>query len=256
MTDFRVSLARSIFSSLDEVGDGDLNAIKDAVVDGIDQWFEQHPAEMEHLHVESAHLKQNLKNTADVESLVAEALGFSRLHQTKVEMFADGCSFKISPDSRADLLMRDYKRVANGYTLWSQVGPHPPEELTVHEKECDHQIMLAINFANITPPIELKNESEWKNYAPRWAPRRYAERWARVMQHKMSNGFSLDEVIVEAALEAGIDTDDSAAGGVVYDAAVLLRKCWKYTDALCAWADPWDPDGRLVYRDMFRSDQY
>ena len=82
---------------------------------------------------------------------------------------------------------------------------------------------------------DIKVYEEWKanNTDPySLAVFRYAERWADMMEERITNGEKIEDIAKELSFKA----DTEGITGFMYGCAVgILSKCWEYGEELRKW---------------------
>lgn len=175
-------------------------------------------------------------------------------------MVLNGVKVYIAADSDPDLLIRDQKRAMNGY-IKGPVGPYPKAVLSEEEVASDeekHAEMMRQAEKRAAarrrekerssrslektlrecPEMEFSDKEAWDRSKESnqdsygGAVLDFAERWARLMQRNMANGWALEDCASACSDMADVD----GISGFMYGCAVgLLSKTWVHGEALRRW---------------------
>jgi hypothetical protein len=204
-----------------------------------------------------------------IESAIHAAITEAASTNDEVEFDFNGVTVQVARDSDSALILRDWwrgmLRPSNTFT----VTPHPPAELSAEQLSEDARLTAereertrianeeyakreaaktaALNEALASaPPLALKDKARWQEYVDAnkdggygEACVRYAEKWARLMQARISGITESAHVtrwLVDNADECSHVADDEGITGFMYGAAVaMLSQCWIHGEELRRW---------------------
>lgn len=198
----------------------------------------------------------------EISATIFDAIDQAATEKEQVTFEFNGVTVIVDGDSDLALILRDWRRGMAGYLGKDPiVGPHPIAELTAAQVESDARIeaeneerrkalqreyekkaeaaRLAMEGALAgAGPIELKDPEGWATFSNANQDGygsgvvRFAERWARLMQQRMSNG----ETIQDCAEDMSRLADSEGITGFMYGCAVhALANLWIHGEELRRW---------------------
>ena len=206
---------------------------------------------------------ENVEGSAALGWNISEALQNAQRraseNASEVRFEFNECELRVRADSPISLLHRDFTRRMKQYHS-DPVGPYPPQELSPEvqardaeiqaerdrrdqERQREYEAKQEAKRIKVEKEIEgvemaVRDDDAWttwreKNQDPYGgACVSYAERWARLMQARMSEG----KLIAEVAEQASHDADVEGITGFMYGVAVsILAAVWEHGEALRLW---------------------
>ncbi|MCR4336713.1 MAG: hypothetical protein NUV91_02760 [Candidatus Omnitrophica bacterium] len=187
---------------------------------------------------------------SNIVQAIATALRLSNLNSRVIRMKFNDITIVVAPDSDSKLLLRDFHRAIQG-SHHENVGPHPAPVLTSEEIAHDDAILAenahrrAAAQADYNAKKRIKRErvttivadiafescdlDGWVKYCEAnndpygAAVIEYSELWARLMQIKIRNGQTLENMAEVCSQEADID----GITGFMYNCAInILGTFW------------------------------
>jgi len=166
----------------------------------------------------------------------------------------NGVMVTVRMDSDPELIFRDWSRAMFGY-IDKNVGPYPNLVLSDEEKESyrhtksDIKRKAVIAKLATAPQVVFANKDFWEESFPvienavysmtgpfsnkcMMAIVDYSERWARLMQMRLINAETLEDIAQETSHEANID---GVSITMHFHAVWLLSGSWKYGEELRLW---------------------
>jgi hypothetical protein len=168
---------------------------------------------------------------------IAEMVGIAKLTNLEVTGKFNGVSVTATPNSSPEALTDWWsKEMDRQGEEYRNSDEYKKSERDYREREERRTLMLEEALLSAPETITLKDEDAWKKYVDgnKDFPSimHYAERWARLMEGRMSNGGTLEECADEASHLA----DSEGMSGSSYGYAVgVLSQCWIHGEQLRRW---------------------
>lgn len=186
-----------------------------------------------------------------IDNAIVDAIEIARESGRSFSFDFNSVTVTVEADSSPALILRDFKRVMNGYIR--NVDPQPKPELSAEELESDarieadnqarrdtettrHQAEAKARYDRVTkrmanaPEMEFSNKEGWlaakaANESEPYGAGilSYAERWARMMQLEISEGKTLEEVWSDTSFEADLEGMSGLSQSI---ATSLLTQTW------------------------------
>lgn len=188
----------------------------------------------------------------EIEEAISDAIDQAREFKTTMYFKFSGITVMVRQDSNAKLILRDWLRTFLGY-IDGKVGPYPNPNLTEEERAHDAQIEErrrreaeenqkrrdgVLKDALMTAPEKMTlregTEGIWEEAIKSYVKMviDYAQRWARLMEGRINNGYTLEACAQETSHLA----DKEGVSGHAYGMAVsILSKVWIYGEQLLSW---------------------